>query len=521
MLLSLLINISEIQLTSLKYTKDSYKTILRSSSIIGGASVVNIVLSIARMKVAAVFLGPAGVGLIGLFSNLVDMGTSIASMGINRAGVRQIADSTGTGDLQTIATARRALFWATLALALLGAAVFWLLRGFLSVKVLHDPNLSGDVGWLALAVGLSVASGSQGALLTGLRRIGDLSRVSVLSALFSSVLGIAAILFWEQEGLVVYMLAGPLASFFFGHWYVSKIKLTAVAKVTYSEIAYQWHTLVKLGFAFMLAALVSIFGLLIIRSIIQNQLGLQELGYFQAAWAISVTYIGFVLGAMSTDYYPRLTAAMRDHVEVNRMVNEQTEIAFLLAGPILLAMMALAPWVIQLLYSREFMPATDVLHWQILGDVLKLASWPLGFVILAAGDGKIYMFSESMSMGTFVLLTWLMIPWLGLEASGLACLGMYVVSLPLVYWLAKRRTGFYWESIVIKQIILMFVAASVIMVLARYSQNAAAGFGLLLSAAFGLYGFSRLAHKTELKGGIGKMAMLVQKQMKRIGVWHE
>ena len=47
---------------------------------------------------------------------------------------------------------------------------------------------------------------------------------------------------------------------------------------------------------------------------------------------------------MGTDYYPRLTATIHDPVATNRLVNEQTEVALLLAGPVLLAMLALAPW---------------------------------------------------------------------------------------------------------------------------------------------------------------------------------
>ena len=499
----------------------SYRQILRSSSIIGGASVINIVLGIARMKAAAIFLGPAGVGLIGLLTNLTGVATAVAGMGVGNVGVRQIAEAAGKNDEIAIAQVRRALFCATLFLAALGAGIFWLLRGVLADKVLHNPSLASDVGWLAVAVGLAIASASQNALLNGLRRIGDLSRVSVFSGLVSSVLGVAVLALWGRAGLLAFILIAPIASFVLGHWYVSRLPKIAAVNVPFAELSAQWRTLARLGFAFMLSGLVMMLGQLLVRSMIQKELGLQELGYFQAAWAISMTYIGFVLGAMGADYYPRLTAAMSDHASVNRMVNEQTEVALLLAAPILLAMMALAPWVIHLLYSREFQPATDVLHWQILGDILKVASWPLGYIILAAGDGKTYVFSETVGIGAFVLLTWLMLPWLGLEASGLSFLGLYVVYLPLVFLLAKRRTGFSWASSVFKQITLLFVSAVAILILARYSQTLAAGIGMLLSATFAVYGFSRLAHKSELSGPLGKLAEQAQKLMKIIGVWYE
>jgi O-antigen/teichoic acid export membrane protein len=499
----------------------SYRQILRSSSIIGGASVINIMLGIARMKAAAVFLGPAGVGLIGLFSNLTGVATAVAGMGVGNVGVRQIAEAVGKNDEAAIAQARRAMFWATLFLAVLGAGVFWLLRGVLAEKVLHDASLSADVGWLALAVGLAIASASQNALLNGLRRIGDLSRVSVYSGALSAVLGVAVLVIWGRDGLLAFILIAPVASFVLGHWYVSRLPKASEVNVPFSALRQQWSILAKLGFAFMLSGFVMMVGQLLVRSLIQDELGVVALGYFQAAWAISMTYIGFVLGAMGADYFPRLTAVMSDHAAVNRMVNEQTEVALLLSAPVFLAMMALAPWVIQLLYSSEFQSATEVLHWQILGDILKVASWPLGFIILAVGDGKTFIFSETVGIGAFVILTWLTLPWLGLEASGLSFLGLYAVYLPMVYWLAKRRTGFSWNSFVFKQIMLLFVSASAILVLARYSQTLATGFGILLSAMFGLYGFSHLAHKTELSGLLGRLALVAQCVMRKIGFWND
>ena len=473
------------------------------------------------MKASALFLGPAGVGLIGLLTNLTGVATTVAGMGVGNVGVRQVAEAAGKNDEVAIAQARRALFWATLFLAMLGAGFFWLLRGVLADKVLHDPALASDVGWLALAVGLAIASASQNALLNGLRRIGDLSRVSVYSGALSAVLGVAVLAVWGRAGLLAFILIAPIASFVLGHWYVSRLPKVAPVNVPFSELSAQWRTLARLGFAFMLAGLVMLLGQLLVRSMIQKQLGLQELGYFQAAWAISMTYIGFVLGAMSADYYPRLTAAMSDHAAVNRMVNEQTEVALLLAGPVLIAMMALAPWVIHLLYSREFLPAAEVLHWQILGDILKVASWPLGFIILAAGDGKKYVISETVAVSMFAFLTWLALPFLGLEAACLSFLGLYAVLLPLVYWLAKRRTGFSWNGSVLKQIASLFIAAAAVMALGRYSQTMAAAIGLILGTLFGIYSFSRLAHKTELSGKLGIMASMAQQLMKKMGVWHE
>ena len=49
----------------------SYRRMLKTSSIIGGASVVNVLIGLVRTKVLAVLLGPTGVGLVSLYFGLM------------------------------------------------------------------------------------------------------------------------------------------------------------------------------------------------------------------------------------------------------------------------------------------------------------------------------------------------------------------------------------------------------------------------------------------------------------------
>jgi len=245
------------------------------------------------------------------------------------------------------------------------------------------------------------------------------------------------------------------------------------------------------------------------------------LGHFQAAWLISMSYIGFVLGAMGADYFPRLTAVIDDHAAANRLVNEQTEIALLLAGPVLLAMLGLAPWVISLLYSDAFAPAAEVLCWQILGDVLKVASWPLGFVILASGDGKTFILTETVSMTVFVALTWLLLPLVGVRATGLAFLCMYLSYLPVVYWLARRRVGFAWWPKVRLNLLLLLLAASTVFFVSDKSPISGAIVGLVSSVLFAVFAVIRLATIADLTGPLGSVATNCKALLSRLHLFRK
>ncbi|MCD9047148.1 O-antigen translocase [Luteimonas sp. MHLX1A] len=499
----------------------SYRQILRSSSIIGGASLINILVGLVKMKVAAVLLGPAGVGMIGLLQSLMSAASAVSALGFGTVGTRQIAEAVGRDDDAAIAAARRALFWGTLGLAALGAMLVWTLRDLIAVHVLHDPAMGGSIGWLALGVALTVASGSQAALLNGLRRIGDLARVSIASGFASAALGVCALAVWGERGLLAFILATPLASFTASLWYVSRLPPIVAPATSFPALAHQWATLARLGAAFMAAGVVGTAGHLAMRILVQRELGVDALGQFQASWMIAMTYIGLVLGAMGTDYYPRLTATIRDHRATNALVNEQSEVALLLAGPLLLGMLGLAPWLIELLYSKEFDDAVSVLRWQVLGDVLKVASWPLGFVMLAAGDGRVYLIAETIAMGALIALTWIALPVVGVEATGLAFLGMYVLYLPLVYWLARRRTGFRWRRKVLAQLLVIFVLAMLVFIVGGWSKWLGAGLGLASAGALGLSGLARLGHMANLGGPLGRIAAASRSLMMKAGVWRD
>lgn len=485
---------------SITDSKNSYRQILRSSAVIGGASALNIIIGLIRTKAVAILLGPAGIGMIGLLQNLMTTASTVSALGLETVGTRQVAEAVGREDIRAISIARRSLFWGSFVLAVTGASVFWLLRNVLAEFVLHDAEFANALGWLALGVALTVASGTQGALLNGLRRIGDIAWLRVLSALLSVLLGVGALMLWGDGGIVAFVISAPFASSLLGWYYTSRLPTRHSPPTRFNQLIVQWKTMARLGTAFMVTGLIGTIGQLIVRVIVQQNLGSDAQGQFQAAWTISLTYIGFVLTAMGTDFYPRLTAIISDHAAANRLVNQQTEVALLLAGPVFLAMLGLAPWVIELLYSSRFTEAVSILYWQVLGDILKIASWPLGFIILASGDGRTYLLVEIVATATLISLTWIGIPIWGLEVTGIAFLCMFAVILPLQYWLARRRTGFKWSAQILRHLSILLIVATTLIGIANISTFGGASLGVLSALVFGGYSAVQLEKRTDPKG---------------------
>lgn len=475
----------------------SHRQVFKSSAVIGGATVINIVIGIVKVKVLALLLGPAGVGLMGVYQNIMSMAATLAGCGIGNSGVRQLAAS--AGEAETLGIVRKTLWLSNLILGIAGMTILWLLRGPVAQQVFGDATHVSEVGWLGLGVLLSLIAASQTALLQGLRRIGDLARVKITSAIFGAIAGILLVYSLGEAGVLWFVITAPAISVLVAGYYASRLPRPKTAH-DWQAISQQWQAMLKLGIPFMAAGLLTLATQLATRSIILRELGLDAGGYFQAAWAISMTYIGFVLGAMGADYYPRLTESIKDHARTGKLVNEQTEMALLLAGTALLVMITFAPWVIQLIYASSFAPATDVLRWQMLGNTLKVASWPMGFILLAMGRGGLYIGTEFTWNATYLGVVALGIQEWGLIIAGVGFWIAYLVYFVVLAVASTRLIGIKPAMQNWIFILVLLCAGGSIVYLFGTSPVMGYGVGLLWTLLVGGYSLWRLNELMDVRG---------------------
>lgn len=417
--------------------------ILKSTTIIGGSSALNILFRIVQSKAVAVLLGPQGVGLMGLFNSVLGLASTLSGMGIATSGVREIAASMESKDQDVLSRTSLAFRRLSLTLGIVGALFVFGLRSWISQVTFGDMEHAGSIGWLSLAVFFMVISTSQTALIRGMRRIGDLARVSVLGVAIGTLLGIPMMVLWGNQGVVFYILGVAGTTVLVSWWYTRKIQIKPVS-LSFGEIVVASRELLKLGLAFMGAGLFTMISLYLIKTLVTRQLGIHATGLYEAASSLANVYIGFILGAMGADFFPHLAGVSGDDATSNRLINSQAQIGTLLALPGILAALALGPWLLRLLYSVEFSPAFEIFRWQALGTFLRLVSWPLGFLVLARARGNLYLLTELISNLVFLGAAWLGLKFWGVTGVGVAFFGLYIFYTILMTRIAKSLSGFSW-----------------------------------------------------------------------------
>lgn len=435
----------------------SYGQILKSSALIGGSSVLTILIGIVRTKAMAVLLGPAGFGLMGLYGSIIDLALAVASMGIGSSGVRQIAESVSTGNETRIARTVIVLRRTTVLLGVMGAVLVMVFSAPLSTLTFGSDQHTGAVALLGLAVFFRAVSAGQGALIQGMRRIADLAKMGVWGALLGALLSIVLVYFLGEQGVAPSLVAAAAMGLVISWVYSRKVKIEYPA-MKRAEVRQEAVSLLKLGFAFMVSGILMMGATYAVRAIVLRLDGLDAAGFYSAAWTLGGLYVGIILQAMGADFYPRLVGAAEDHNQCNRLVNEQMQVSLLLAGPGVLATLTFAPLVILLFYSPKFYEAVEVLRWICLGIALRVITWPIGFIIVAKNRQAIFLGTEVVWIVVNVGLTWICVKFFGVNGAGMAFFGSYVFHGLMIYPVVRWLSGFHWSS-VNRRIGLFFVSS--------------------------------------------------------------
>ena len=405
----------------------------------------------------AILLGPEGIGLVSLYQSIIDLVGNVAGLGIASSGVREVAEACASNDSRRIAVATQTLKRLSWLTGVLGWLVTAALSYPLSQWILGSHLHAGAIALLGASLLFTMASGGQMACIQGMRRIGDLAKLQILSMCMSTAVAIGIYFWLKEKGILPVLISSAIISFAGSWWYASRLR---IEKIDLDWIS-TWQNskrLIQLGIAFMWSALMTAGVAFVIRAMITRDLGIEANGIFQSAWAISGMFAGFILSAMGTDFYPRLTAAAHDNAVMNKLVNEQTEIGILLALPGLVGTIVFAPIVMKIFYSAKFVAGADLLPWMVLGILFKIISWPMGFIQLAKGATRWFVASETFFGISLGGLTFLLLKFKGLEGAAYSFVLIYLVYIILMLYTSKKLSNFIWN----KQNIQLFIKAGAI-----------------------------------------------------------
>lgn len=489
----------------------SYRQIMKATSIFGGVQVFNIIISIIRSKFVAILLGPGGMGIYGLLTSTTSLIEKITNLGLGTSAVRNVAAANATGDenrIGTVVAVLRRLVWIT---GILGAVITLAFAPWLSELTFGNRDFTVGFRWLAITLFFTQATSGQLVVLQGMRKLQYLAKANLAGGFAGLFISVPIYYVWGLDGIVPAIIISSLVALVLSWHFSSKVKIERVAVNKYT-LNTEGRDMIRLGFILSLSSLVSMATSYLIRIFISHTGGVDEVGLYNAGFAIINTYVGMVFSAMSTDYFPRLSGVANDIGKTKTVINQQAEVAILILAPILTIFLIFINWVVILLYSNRFLPVVSMIHWAALGIFFKAASWPIAYLIIAKGDSKVFFISE-LSVNIYVLgFNMLGYSLAGLEGLGISFFVGYLVYLSQVFLIVKRKYSFSFKESLIKITGIQFLLGVACFLSSRYINSP-----YLYLVGVALISVSTYYSYRELDKRLGLKKMLIEKFRKKQG----
>ncbi|GAB6558568.1 O-antigen translocase [Bacillus mobilis] len=368
--------------------------LLKTSFLSGIATLIKMASNLIINKIIAIYIGPSGIALIGQFQNVLNSLVTLGSGGISAGITKYIAGH--HNNIKKRNQFIRASLIITIACSLLVGICIFIFRKWLAVNVLADISYSGVFLILSLTLLFSGLNTYLLALLNGLKEIKLYIGANILGSLVSVILSIILTILYGLYGALVALVLVQSITFFITGIYFLKKK---------SDLEVNWGfnfsiAIYKQLFQYSLMAVTTMFCVpmtqLVIRNMIIEKTSLQYAGYWEAMNRISNMYLLVITTALTTYYLPRL-AEIKKINELQQEVKKSYQLIMPFVLISALSIYLLRDFITALLFTQEFYEMRELYIYQLIGDVFKMASWILSFLMVAKAMTKLFIITELFS----------------------------------------------------------------------------------------------------------------------------
>ncbi len=426
---------------------DNYKESIKATSIFGGVQLFNIVIKIVRSKFIAVLLGPNGMGIFGLLNSTILLVSSFTNFGLQTSAVRNIADANGTKNskqIPLVISVLQKLVWYT---GLLGTIICLFGASYLSQLTFGNKDYT--IAFVILSTSLLILQLTSGqlALLQGLQKYKYLAKANILGNAIGLFITVPLYFFGGIDAIVPVLLLSIIVPYILAKYYANKIKIKTT-KVKIADVKHIGGNMLKMGILISMQGLLATLSSFLIRIYISKQGSVDQVGLYNAGFTITNTYIGLILTAMATDYYPRLSKVASEKLIFSKTINQQAEIALLLLAPLVILFLAFIKIAIVVLFSPKFLPIENMLLWAMLATLFKTMAWTLSYSLLAKGDSKAFFWSEftvliysfGLNIGGYYFY--------GLTGLGVSFFITYILYFIQLVFIVRKKYGFSIDLVV-------------------------------------------------------------------------
>ncbi len=399
-------------------------------------TLIKILSGIIMNKIIAVYLGPAGLALLGQFQNFSQLAVNVASGSIHTGIVKYTAEHKESQNELDKAW-NNALF-ITFILSMIVITVLVVFSDYLSNKVLFSYDYKYVIIFFASSIFLYVLNMYILAILNGLQNITLYTTINILTSISTLVVVSILTLKYKMIG-ALYALVITQVLVFIGAFFLMYRKYNLyffnVRNISRNLDRKTLKNLLDFGAVSFVSGVTMSLMLLAVRYIIQEDVSLEYAGYWEALWKISVYFTMLGILPASIYYLPKFSAL--DSVnDIKKLLFESIGFFIPIQLCFALVLYLFRLDIIELLFTKEFLVISSALLYMLAGDVIRVLAYLIVNIMYAKKFLKKLILLDVSYFSLLVFLVYISFDQYGLISLGYSylCANFFVLVYVLVFY---------------------------------------------------------------------------------------
>ena len=386
------------------------------------------VLGLVSQKLLAIYVGPEGIALVGNLRNALNIISLGSTSGIDQGLL------TNQSKLENEPEKLKKLYSTSLTYSIIGSSIVGLVllfgANFWSQYLFNTTRFN----FLFIILGMTVPfTAIYNLCIAVINGKSDYKKATFMTFSINTVVTLLVICFVVNFGLSGALLAlvvTPLVQF--GALFVlarKEIKLFKAIKL-YFDKAFQNELLIFIVMSFVAVVLSNVVDIQL-RNHLISKLSIKEAGYWTSMMSLSNFYLAFMAGVYSLYILPKYAKIDSLNVFVHEL-KQIYKFVIPLFGILFVGLYLFREILIQLLFTKEFIPMQSLFKWQLIGDMIKIIAVIIGYQFIAQKLWRLFIITELVSFIVWYILGIYFIGKMGVEGIVFAHFLRYIVYLATV-----------------------------------------------------------------------------------------
>lgn len=420
--------------------KQQLMIFLNNNFWIGLTVFIKAITQLIILKIVTNFYGSSAVGYLGQILSFVTVINSLFSVGLVNFLITELAKYKNSQEKIKSIYGVVSFWCVSLGLALILLSIIF---SSIASKYIFDNN-NEKIFFIALAAGFiffNISSVTQG-FFSAHKNV----KALFFYSLFSIIIGLFLfyqILIKDQKYMSYAVLAFYFSSGLVGFSFLFKCdkNIKYFTRIIFDKILF--NKVLKFTSVMAVTGGLGALQQIYMRGHIIKDLKMSwaDVGHWQALLKISEVNLAFIGMTMISLYLPSI-AVLNTSTELREIAKGYLIRVFCIVSLIALLVQFLAPYILELIYSKDFIFLKSLLKIQMIGDVFKLCSWVFTYFFLAKLKIKVFFLVESMGLLLLTILQILLSKIYSIDGlvygQVLASLSVFVVGFIIFNFYSKR-----------------------------------------------------------------------------------